>query len=191
MCMQKVIIIFLSYLFIFCYYPCFGSDLSKGKPLIRSNGTIEYDFSKQSQKKASKILYEYVLKDLNKTPKEAQNFANITPKTVKAFETDLNNDGQNEIIGVVFSTFYSCTEGLKLFILENKNKSYTDLTNVFILPDKKIYVNNGFINNYKEINFKCYNNHYRLEGEFVEANVYLIFENSEYTYNYSKMKSNI
>jgi len=188
--MKKIWILFLIFLFINC--PVLGCPVTKNKPITHPDGTIEYDFSKQSQPKASKILYKFVLKELNKTPREAQDFANITPKTVSAFETDLNGDGKKEIIGVVFSTYYSCTEGFKLFILEQKNNiEYIDLSSIHFLPNEKIYINNIIINNYKEIKAKCYNNHYRLKGEFVESTIYLLFQNNSYEYNYLKMKVNI
>jgi len=188
--MRKIWILFLICLFITC--PVLGCTVIKNKPINHPDGTIEYDFSKQSQSKASKTLYKFVLKELNKTPKEAQDFANITPKTVSAFETDLNGDGKKEIIGVVFSTYYSCTEGFKLFILEQQNNiEYIDLSGIYFLPNEKIYINNIIINNYKEIKAKCYNNHYRLKGEFVESTIYLLFQNNSYEYNYLKMGVNI
>ena len=129
----------------------------------------------------------------NLKPKQVKYYiANITPKTVSAFETDLNGDGKKEIIGVVFSTYYSCTEGFKLFILEQQNNiEYIDLSDIHILPNENIYINNIVINNYKEIKAKCYNNHYRLKGEFVESTIYLLFQNNSYEYNYLKMKVNI
>ena len=188
--MKKIWILFLICLFITC--PVLGCPVTKNQPITHPDGTIEYDFSKQSQTKASKILYKFVLKELNKTPREAQDFANITPKTVSAFETDLNGDGKKEIIGVVFSTYYSCTEGFKLFILEQQNNiTYVDLSGVYFLPNEKIHINNNIINNYKEIEAKCYNNYYRLKGEFVESTIYLFFQNNSYQYNYLKMKANI
>ena len=188
--MKKLWLLFLIFLFISC--PVFSCNLTKNQPITHPDGTIEYNFSKQSQTKASKILYKFVLKELNKTPKEAQDFANITPKTVSAFETDLNGDGKKEIIGVVFSTYYSCTEGFKLFILEQQNNiEYIDLSDIHILPNENIYINNIVINNYKEIKAKCYNNHYRLKAEFVESTIYLLFQNNSYEYNYLKMKVNI
>ena len=188
--MKKFWVLCLISFFITC--PVFGCNLTKNQPITHSDGTIEYDFSKQSQPKASKILYKYVLKDLDKTPKEAQDFANITPKTVSAFETDLNGDGKKEIIGVVFSTYYLCTEGFKLFILEQQNNTtYRDLSGINFLPNEKIYINNNIINDYKEVEAKCYNNYYRLKGEFVESNIYLFFQNNSYKYNYLKMKTNI
>ena len=190
MCMKKIWILFIIFLFITS--PVFSCSKINNKPISHSDGTIEYNLSKQSQAKASRILYKFVLKELGKTPKEAQNFANITPKTISAFETDLNGDGKKEVIGVVFSTYYSCTEGFKLFILEQQNNiEYIDLSDIHILPNEKIYINNIIINNYKEIKAKCYNNHNRLKGEFVESTIYLLFQNNSYKYNYLKMKVNI
>ena len=129
--MKKIWILFFIFLFITC--PVLGCTVTKNKPITHPDGTIEYDFSKQSQTKASKILYKFVLKELNKTPKEAQDFANITPKTVSAFETDLNGDGKKEIIGVVF-TYQNITYCLnfeplnKFYVLNNKTYSYRDIS---------------------------------------------------------------
>ena len=111
---KKIWILFLIFLFITC--PVLGCPVTKNQPITHPDGTIEYDFSKQSQTKARKILYKFVLKELNKTPRKAQDFANITPKTVSAFETDLNGDGKKEIIGVVFSTYYWGTAGYSFFL---------------------------------------------------------------------------
>lgn len=185
--MKKFFVISLSIL-IFGFCVAYGYDIYKNKPLVHKNGTIEYDFSKQSQYKASRILYKYVQKDLNKTPKELKDFANITPKSVRAFETDLNGDNQNEVIGVVYTTFYLCTQGFKLFILEKQGQTYQDLSDADILTTEKFFINNINFNKYKELNFKSYNNYYRQQGKFVEMPVYLYFENSKYRYNFSKMK---
>ena len=150
--MKKIWILFLIFLFITC--PVFGCNLTKNQPITHPDGTIEYDFSKQSQTKASKILYKYILKDLNKTPKEAQDFANITPKTVSAFETDLNGDGKKEIIGVVFSTYYWGTAGYSLFILEEKANNYQNIAYLLNFePLKEIYILNKKTNKYKDIQF--------------------------------------
>ena len=187
--MKKILVLFLMFLFVNC--SAFGFNMTKNKPITHLDGTIEYDLSKQSQSKASKLLYKFVLKELGKTPKEAQDFANITPKTVSAFETDLNADGKNEIIGVVFSTYYLSTEGFKLFILKQQNNmTHVDLSSIYFLPSEKIYINNITINDYKEIEAKCYNNSYRLLGKFVKSTIYLFFQNNGYQYNYLKMKSN-
>jgi hypothetical protein len=129
-----------------------GCPVTKNQPITHPDGTIEYDFSKQSQPKASKILYKFVLKDLNKTTKEAQDFANITPKTVSAFETDLNGDGKKEIIGVVFSTLYMGSTGYSLFILEEKNNDLDDIVyQINFEPIKQFYILPNKTNGYKDI----------------------------------------
>lgn len=131
-----------------------GCPVTKNKPITHPDGTIEYDFSKQSQPKARKILYKFVLKELNKTPREAQDFANITPKTVSAFETDLNGDGKKEIIGVVFSTLYWGTAGYSLFILEEKGNTYQNITYCLNFePLNKFYVLNNKTYSYRDISF--------------------------------------
>ena len=87
------------------------------------------DFSNEkSEPEANKILYEYVLKTQNKTPEEIKNFARITPESVRAFEFDLNNDGTNEIVGVVYSTLYLGTAGYNLFILQKQPDGYKDIS---------------------------------------------------------------
>lgn len=150
--MKKIWILWLISLFITC--PVFGCSLTKNKPITHPDGTIEYDFSKQSQTKASKILYKYILKNLNKTPKEAQDFANITPKTISAFETDLNGDGKKEIMGVVFSTYYWGTAGYSLFILEENSNNYQNIAYLLNFePSKEIYILNKKTNKYKDIQF--------------------------------------
>lgn len=110
--MKKFCIISLSFLFISC--PVFGIGLSKNKPVKLPEGIIEYDFSKQSQSGASKILYKYVLEGLNKTSQEAVVFANISPRSISAFELDLNDDGTNEIIGLVWAPCYWGTAGYSI-----------------------------------------------------------------------------
>lgn len=131
----------------------------KNAPKVLPNGEVEYDFMKQSQPKANKILYEYVLKDLGKTPKEAEEMFDVTHDRVKAFEYDLNDDGQKEVIGYVASTTYWCAFGYHLFILEKQDNHYINIINelyamnidpilkIAILPDKT--------KNYHDIKFHC------------------------------------
>ena len=151
--MKKILVLFLMFLFV--NSSAFGFNMTKNKPITHLDGTIEYNFSKQSQPKASKTLYKYILKELGKTPKEAQDFANITPKTVSAFETDLNADGKNEIIGVVFSTYYWGTAGISLFILEKQKNNYQNIANYMINIESNMsfYVLPCITNNYRDIMF--------------------------------------
>ena len=176
--MRKIWILFLIFLFITC--PVLGCPITKNKPITHPDGTIEYDFSKQSQPKASKILYKFVLKELNKTPKEAQDFANITPKAVNAFETDLNDDGKKEVIGVVFSTYYWGTAGSSLFILEEKNNNYQNIAKymINIETNMKFYVLPYKTNDYKDIK---YHGSTAFDFKLMQAKF-----NGKYYYNYQQ-----
>ena len=104
-------------------------------PKVLPNGTVVYDFTKQCQPKASKILHEYLLTELIEENKrsldldyiktkystiqkyiEAEYF--ITPNRFCAFEYDLNDDSEKEIIGFTSSSAYWGTAGFSLFILQ-------------------------------------------------------------------------
>ena len=99
-----------------------------GQTALASGTYRKLDFSDgESDKQAGKILYEYVLKELNKTPEEAKDFARIEPETVKAFDVDLNDDGEKEIVGMVYSTLYLGTAGYSLFILQLQNGEYKNI----------------------------------------------------------------
>lgn len=178
--MKKIRILFLILLFTTCLI--LGCNLIKNKPITYPDGTIEYDFSKQLQTNASKILYKYILKELNRTPKEAQDFANITPKTVSAFETDLNGDGRKEIIGVIFSTYYWGTAGYSLFILEEKNNNYQNIAKymINIETNMKFYVLPNKTNNFKDIK---YYGSTAFDFQLMQAKF-----NGKYYYNYQQDK---
>ena len=111
------------------------------------------DFSDgESDKQSGKILYEYVLKKLNKTPEEAKDFARIEPETVKAFEVDLNDDGEKEIVGIVYSTFYLGTAGYSLFILQLQNGEYKNIAYVLnIETQNELKILNAKTNGYRDI----------------------------------------
>ncbi|MBD5401414.1 hypothetical protein HDR58_01250 [bacterium] len=176
--MKKIWILFLIFSFITC--PTFGCNMLKNKPITHSNGTIEYNFLKQKQVKPSKILYRFVLKELGKTPKEAQDLANIKLKTVSAFETDLNDDGKKEIIGIIFSTYYSGTAGTSLFILEKQNNVYQNIAKymINIETNKNFYVLPNKTNGYKDIIFYS-------SSAFDFKSMRAKF-NSKYYYNYEQ-----
>ena len=118
-----------------------------------ASGKRKLDFSDgESDKKAGKVLYEYVLKELNKTPEEAKDFARIELETVKAFEVDLNDDGENEIVGIVYSTFYLGTAGYSLFILQLQNGEYKNIAYMLnIEPQKELKILNAKTNGYSDI----------------------------------------
>ena len=123
-----------------------------GQTALASGTYRKLDFSDgESDKQAGKILYEYVLKELNKTPEEAKDFARIEPETVKAFEVDLNDDRENEIIGIVYSTFYLGTAGYSLFILQKQQSGYKDISILVFEPQKKVYILKTKTNGYHDI----------------------------------------
>ena len=110
------------------------------KPKVLPNGTVVYDFSTQRQKKASKILYEYInmyrIKYYNYTLEQE----NISENDIFAFEYDLNNDGENEIIGYVNSEKYKTHYGYSLDILKKINKK-NQSTNPYVFKINNIYYN--------------------------------------------------
>ena len=94
---------------------------------------------------------KYVLKELSKTPEEAKDFARIEPETVKAFEVDLNDDGEKEIVGVVYSTFYLGTAGYSLFILQKQHSGYKNISILVFEPQRKVYILKTKTNGYHDI----------------------------------------
>ena len=123
-----------------------------GQTALASGTYRKLDFSDgESDKQAGKILYEYVLKELNKTPEEAKDFARIEPETVKAFEVDLNDDRENEIIGIVYSTFYLGTAGYSLFILQKQQSGYKDISILVFEPQRNVYILKTKTNGYHDI----------------------------------------
>ena len=114
----------------------------------------KYNLSKNSEPVASKILYDYILRQERMSPAEIEIFANITPERVSAFEYDLNGDGTKEVIGITYSTYYYGTAGYSLFILQKKGNTYNDLTSILncepILPIKIL---KSRTNGYNDIKF--------------------------------------
>ena len=123
-----------------------------GQTALASGTYCKLDFSDgESDKQAGKILYEYVLKELNKTPEEAKDFARIEPQSVRAFEIDLNDDGEKEIVGMVYSTLYLGTAGYSLFILQKQQSEYKDISILVFEPQRKVYILKTKTNGYHDI----------------------------------------
>ena len=100
---------------------------------------------------ASKILYEYVLKSQNMSPAEIKDLAGIEPKSARAFEVDLNEDGINEIIGLVYSTFYWGTAVYSLFILHKQPNGYKDISTLVFEPQEIVDIRSEKTNGYHDI----------------------------------------
>ena len=124
-----------------------------GQTALASGTYRKLDFSGgESDKHVGKILYEYVLQEQKMTPAEIKDFARIEPQSVRAFEVDLNDDGENEIVGVVYSTFYLGTAGYSMFILQLQNDEYKNIAYVLnIEPQKELKILNAKTNGYRDI----------------------------------------
>ena len=141
----------------------YQKDITTNNPIKLLDGSLEYDFMKRGNEKASKELYEFVidklkndeLKELNMTQNQIADFTNITPERVNAFYMDLNDDNVDEIIGYVESSFYCGTAGCLLFILQkykvaNKNIAFL----VSFVPRDKFLVNKSKYNGYRTMKFR-------------------------------------
>lgn len=184
--MKKVI---FSVLVIIVVILCSFAVLCFQSPKTLPDGTIEIDFMKDRPNwLASRILYNYVLKEVKMSPKEAKD-ANIVPSAVKAYFVDLNDDGKKEIIGYVGSGLYLSSEGFDVFILQRSGKYYSNLSGVKFLPNKTLFVLSSKVNDFREIEASVYSNEYRLKGKFYILNVRIFYDNSNYAYDYSVMNN--
>lgn len=121
--MRKIILLIL---FIFCTLPIFAEKV------------IYLD--KNSDKQASKLLYEYELKDLNTTPEKANEVFGFSESDVRAVFYDLNSDGVNEIIGYINSNYYYGVLGWQLFILQKRNNEYVNISSVNFYPKAGLHI---------------------------------------------------
>lgn len=132
--MKRIIILML---FIFLNLPCFAEDV------------IYLD--KKSDKNASKILYEYALKEVNMTPQKAYEAFGYRLSDVKAVFYDLNSDGVDEIVGYIDSVVYSCVEGTRLFILKKENNQLLGLSNLNFCPESGVYILDTKSNDFSDV----------------------------------------
>ena len=95
---------------------------------------------KKWDQEASRILYDYALKKVNMSSKQAYEAFGYKLEDVRAVFYDLNSDGINEIIGYINAPYTCCVEGIRLFILKKKDNIYTSLTVVNFYPEKGITV---------------------------------------------------
>jgi len=105
------------------------------------------DVENNSQPNAGKILFDYVMDELDDSGK---NHAEVTLGRSHAYEIDLNSDGINEIIGVVLSPYYCTSENCTLFILQKQNDKYKSIVSNLNFSGK-IVVKRHLTNGYKDI----------------------------------------
>ena len=152
--MKKLILIF-SILFLISLGVISGYFIKKhydNMPYEYPDGKIEYDFSRQSQTRASKILYQYILDTEKMTPAYAKKHADISQNNVYAFTFDLNNDGEDEIIGFADSFYYCGTMKKSILILQKQNNKYQNIVKYHICHNSlKVYILPKKTNGYNDI----------------------------------------
>lgn len=128
-------------------------SISISYPSLALGAYRKLDLAKEeADEQASKILYEYVLQEQGMPSAEIKSLAGIEPKSAKAYEVDLNDDGINEIIGFVNSTLYWGTAGYSLFILQKQPNGYKNIAYLLNFePKKDFYILNTRTNGYRNI----------------------------------------
>ena len=154
-------------------------------PVIANENTTILDMQKSGDFFARITLYKYVLRDLKMSPKQAKEFANIDFNCVHAYKVDLNDDGKNEIIGYVSSTYFLGAEGYDLFILNKKERKYRNLSQVKFLPDKSVIVLKDKLSEYNILKIQIFDISEILLGKFKinEKRIYCINEQYKYFIN--------
>lgn len=96
-----------------------------------------YDLSNYSEKNAQKILLNYIntyyKEDIEMMKKSYTAATDIHKEQIKAFEYDLDNDGKNEVLGIVIDQlFFGGALGTNFYILKkNKNGEYENISELF------------------------------------------------------------
>ncbi len=112
----------------------------------------EFDVYKDKNPKASKILYNVILRDNEWTKEKASEVFNVYLDRVLAFFVDLNDDGTKEIVGIIESTAFSCKQGLQIFILHKENGKYKDISDgMNFEPQYKIKILDDKTSGFKDI----------------------------------------
>ncbi len=98
-----------------------------------------FDFSKEGDELSNKILYDFIKDEM---PND--NFE------VSSYFYDINNDGNNDIIGIIKSGNFYNIQGYKLVILKNNQIDWNILeSNVFFDNSKPVKIENNSITYYK------------------------------------------
>ncbi len=119
-----------------------------------------YDILNYSEPKASKIMEDFVYKDLEKNiddEKELNRLQNLIKEfPVNAFEYDLNDDGINEIIGLPpLMSWYIGSQGTQLFILHKNGDVYEETKDlIFYMFGDEIVILKEKTNGYHHMQFR-------------------------------------
>jgi len=115
-----------------------------------------FDLYNRGEQNAANILKDFLIENSNNAAED------IMPQNLKAYEFDLNADGSNEIIGIVYSEKYSTRAGYHLFILQKKSHNYEDISGLYVNCRHKVVVLKSKTNGYYAL--KTYSS--RNLGEF-------------------------
>ncbi len=132
--MKKFILLIL---FIFLILPCLAEE-------------VLY-LDKKWDQEASRILYDYALKKVNMSSKQAYEAFGYKLEDVRAVFYDLNSDGINEVIGYINAPSSYSRDGANFYILQRKNTYYTDISLINAYPNNGIYILETKTNRYCDI----------------------------------------
>lgn len=131
-------------------------------------------YFKAGEKDANKILYEFALQEMkdNNWPVAFQS------NEAYAYKVDLNDDGINEIIGVICHLPYIIgSSGYDIFVLKLHENNYRDICSCAFWPFPSVRVLK-----------KKANGFHFLEIESTDGQIrYLKYENGKYDYYFDKL----
>jgi len=120
-----------------------------------------YDLSDYSETNAQKILLNYIKtyykEDIEIMKKSYISATDIHEDQIKAFEYDLDNDGKNEILGIVIDQlFFGGALGTNFYILKKNNKGeYENISDLFYSYSTGIVaIMSGVTNGYHDFQFR-------------------------------------
>ena len=124
-------------LFIFLTLPCIADE-------------VLY-LDKIWDEKASKILYEHVLKKVNMTSEQSYENFGYKLEDVRAVFYDLNGDGISEVLGFIDVPSSYSRDGASFYILQRKNIYYRDISLINAYPATGIHILETKTNNYCDV----------------------------------------
>ena len=159
-----------------------------------------YDILNYSESNASRILCEYLISEIKKESPEIQKYVTqeheLSPKTVNAFEYDLNSDGVNEIIGIPpLNSYYGGVSAIQFFILQKFDGKYTNISDLSYSYEDRVDIFSSKTDGYNDMQFAdLRENSERIErlkklGLYKENLGHIIkydIKNSKYNFKYYK-----
>lgn len=174
-------LLFLSILIMVNFYNYANAEVITHNDNSKIYQTIKF---KSGDPKANRILYNFLI---NTESKRILKLANIQPEEIVAYKVNLNDYGEDEIIGYISRGPYWSREGWQLFILQMKDGHYRNLAIHNFEPFDNVYIMKNKINGYREIKSYVTNLEVFLRTKEIEhMSTYMHYENGKYEYDYSK-----